>query len=138
MKGKPSPQGAQGNTGVQYEVSRRAESKELATSKTCSANSSQPILRRRPEKADLLHRICGFLGALFHAFSGILSSGLGGIASFLGAFFRGFAGVFSSGLGGFAGLHGCRLGGVSRFLCRCVGCFASIVGCLFTSVPAWP
>src|SRR5208282_4506890 len=99
MKGKPSPQGAQGNTGVQYEVSRRAESKELATSKTCSANSSQPILRRRPEKADLLHRICGFLGALlhavadrlgtfFHAFPGVLGSSFSSLAGFVGGLFR--------------------------------------------------
>src|SRR5208282_5419548 len=138
MKGKPSPQGAQGNTGVQYEVSRRAESKELATSKTCSANSSQPILRRRPEKADLLHRICGFLGALFHAFPGILSSGLGGIASFFGAFFRGFPGVLGGGSGGFAGLHGCRLVACPVFFAAVSVALPVSSAAFFTSVPAWP
>src|ERR1039458_7816083 len=71
---------------------RRSTGRVRSAAKARCANSSRLALRCRREKADLLHYVFGFLGALLHALAGRLS-----------AFFHALPGVLGSGLSGIAG-----------------------------------
>src|SRR6266852_716615 len=86
-------------------------------SRTCFAGS--PPAERRPRyRPELLHCVCGFLSALFHAVGCLLGALLDDVPGFLGSAFGGVLGLVGGFRGGVTGFLRCGLGRVAGVLSR--------------------
>src|SRR6266852_3155776 len=91
-------------------------------SRTCFAGSP-PVERRPRYRPELLHCVCGFLSALFHA-----------VGCLVGGFRGGMTGFLRRGLGRVAGVLGGVFGGVSCFVSGFRGCVGGLLRSLLGRV----